>query len=74
MKLCREQTVQRKNKTKCHYFARSTQSDIAWKISLTYPGLPVKGTAQKGQADWKPEVPHGIGTSAQYLTVLAEAM
>jgi hypothetical protein len=36
--------------------------------------VPVNGTAQKGQADWKPEVPQGIGTSAQYFTVLGEAM
>lgn len=50
------------------------QSGMAWKMSLTYPGVPVNGTAQKGQADWNPDVPHGMGTSAQYFTVLAEAI
>ncbi len=43
-------------------------------MSLMYPGIPVSGTAQKGQADWKPDVPQGIGTSAQYLTVFSDAM
>ncbi len=47
---------------------------MAWKISLTYPGVPDKGTAQNGQADWKPEVPQGIGTDDQYFTVFSEAM
>ena len=44
-------------------------------MSLMKPGVPaVSGTAQKGQAAWKPEVPQGRGTSVQYRTVLSEAM
>ena len=39
-----------------------------------YPGFPVKGTAQNGQADWNPEVPQGMGTFAQYLTLCSLAM
>lgn len=50
------------------------QSGMAWKMSLTYPGVPVNGTAQNGHADWNPDVPQGMGTSAQYFTVLAEAI
>jgi len=42
---------------------------------LIKPGVPgVRGTAQNGHAAWNPDVPHGRGTSVQYLTVLSEAM
>lgn len=32
-----------------------------------YPGAPDKGEAQNGHTAWKPFVPWGIGTFAQYL-------
>lgn len=52
----------------------NNQSMWSWKMRRTYPGYPSSWVAQKGQAAWRPLVPCGMDTEAQYLTVFSEAM
>jgi hypothetical protein len=42
-----------------------------WRVVVWFPW---SGVAQKGQADWNPLVPHGIGIPPQYFTVFVFAM
>lgn len=53
---------------------KNNQSMWSWKMRRTYPGYPSSWVAQKGQAAWRPLVPCGMDTEAQYLTVFSEAM